>query len=211
VNQKAVVVYPSSINVIGKALTDCVDENHPEFPLDCYSAHKGLAEKYYRLYHAYYGIRTVVLRLANLFGPYGKGHSEYGFINYFIHCAQEGRPLTVYGKGEQIRNVVFVEDAVDLLWQSAFCQALYGGVYFAPGPFYYSVCHIAEKVAQIFKKSKVQFVDWPTERLHMEIGNMTLSNEKLRARTGWVPRWDLEAGLMKTKSLAGQRLEEVKR
>ena len=87
-NKDAVVVYTSSSTVIGKALYELVDEDHWERPLEIYSANKGVAEKYYRIYHSFHDLKTVVLRFANLFGPYGKAHPEFGFINYFIHLSK---------------------------------------------------------------------------------------------------------------------------
>ena len=70
-NTQAVVVYVSSSTVIGKAVGDLVDESHGEAPLDIYSANKGVAEKYYRIYNRVHDLKTVTLRFANLFGPYG--------------------------------------------------------------------------------------------------------------------------------------------
>jgi len=86
-NKDAVVVYSSSSTVIGKALNGIADEDHPERPLEIYSANKGVAEKYYRIYHSHYDLKTVVLRFANLYGPFGKGYSEFGFVNYFMNLA----------------------------------------------------------------------------------------------------------------------------
>src|SRR5210317_585262 len=65
-NKDAVVVYSSTSTVIGKALNEIADEDHPERPLEIYSANKGVAEKYYRIYHSHYDLKTVVLRFANL-------------------------------------------------------------------------------------------------------------------------------------------------
>lgn len=59
-NKQAVVVYTSSSTVIGKAVGDIVDETHGEKPLDIYSANKGVAEKYYRIYNRVHDLKTVV-------------------------------------------------------------------------------------------------------------------------------------------------------
>ena len=53
----------------------------------------------------------MVLRFANLFGPFGKGYAEFGFINYFIHLARTGQEIRIFGDGEQTRNVLYVDDA----------------------------------------------------------------------------------------------------
>ena len=98
-NRQAVVVYASSSTVIGRAVGVVVDESHGEKPWDIYSANKGVAEKYYRIYHKVHDLKTVVLRFANLYGPYGKPFPEFGFVNYFIHVARAGGAIQVFGEG----------------------------------------------------------------------------------------------------------------
>ena len=129
-NNSARVIYISSSTVIGKARTNIVDEEHPEHPLEIYSANKGVAEKYYRIYHSLHDLQTVVLRFANLYGPYGKGYPEFGFINYFIHLNRTDQEIRIFGSGSQTRNVLYVEDAADLLWMAAQEPRLIGGSYF---------------------------------------------------------------------------------
>lgn len=98
-NPGAAVVYPSSSTVIGKALLETVDEDHWERPLEIYSADKSAAEKYYQIYHTVHGLRTAVIRFANLYGPHGKNSPDFGFMNYFIAQAAEGKRLRVFGDG----------------------------------------------------------------------------------------------------------------
>jgi len=118
-NKSARVIYTSSSTVIGKAVGDIVTESHSEYPLDIYSANKCVVEKYYYIYHKVHGLKTLSLRFANLYGPYGKGHPEFGFINYFIWLAANNREITIFGDGSQTRNVMYVEDAADLVPQGA--------------------------------------------------------------------------------------------
>src|SRR6185436_6662376 len=123
-NRNAVVVYTSSSTVIGKATEAVVDETHGEKPLDIYSANKGVAEKYYRIYNRVHDLKTVVLRFANLYGPYGKGSPDFGFVNYFIDLALRDEEIRIFGSGEQTRNVLYAEDAADALYVAAISPEL---------------------------------------------------------------------------------------
>jgi UDP-glucose 4-epimerase len=200
-NSSARVVYTSSSTVIGKAQTKVVDEDHPEHPLEIYSANKGVAEKYYRIYHTLHDLQTVVLRFANLYGPYGKGFQEFGFINYFIHLAQTRQEIRIFGSGSQTRNILYVEDAVDLLWKAAQEPRLVGESWFATSEEHLSVQKIAETIVRIFQSDKVTYIDWPEERKRIEVEQVVFSSERLRSVIDWKPIYDLESGLARIKSI----------
>lgn len=200
-NSSARIIYTSSSTVIGKAQVRIVDEEHPEHPLEIYSANKGVAEKYYRIYHTLHDLQTVVLRFANLFGPYGKGYKEFGFINYFIHLARTNQEIRIYGSGRQTRNVLYVEDAVDLLWKAGLEKHLIGGSYFATSKEHLSVSEIAETIIRVFQSGRVTHIDWPEERKRIEVENVVFSPERLHSIIDWEPGHDLESGLNKTKDI----------
>lgn len=200
-NKDAVVVYSSSSTVIGKALNEITDEDHPERPLEIYSANKGVAEKYFRIYHTHYDLKTIVLRFANLFGPFGKGFPEFGFINYFIHLAWANEQIRIYGKGDQTRNIMYVDDATDILWHAAHEPRLIGDTYLATSTQHLTVSEIAETIVKVFQRGKVVHVEWPEERRRIEIGDVNLSSARLRAITNWEPRNDFISGLQKTKAV----------
>lgn len=200
-NRDATVVYTSSSTVIGKAQQPVVDEDHSERPLEIYSANKGVAEKYYRIYHTIHDLKTVVLRFANLFGPYGKGYPEFGFINYFIHLARTGQPIKIFGSGEQLRNVLYAEDAANILWIAAAQPKLVGQVCFATSNQHLALIEIARSVVEIFESGSVENVEWPDERRRIEIDDVRFSSAKLRQLTGWEPRDDFISGLRKTRAI----------
>lgn len=200
-NKDAVVVYSSSSTVIGKALYETADEDHAERPLEIYSANKGVAEKYYRIYHTHYDLKTVVLRFANLFGPYGKGYPEFGFVNYFIHQAWTNQHINIFGEGQQSRNVMYVDDAADILWRAVHEPRLVGDTYLATGTQHLTVREIADTIVNVFQRGQVTCVEWPDERRRIEIGDVNLSSARLRAITNWEPRYDLKSGLQKTKAV----------
>ena len=204
-NSTARVVYTSSSTVIGKALTEVVDEDHWERPLEIYSANKGVAEKYYRIYHTIHDLKTVVLRFANLYGPYGKGYQEFGFINYFIHQAWNDQEIKIFGTGDQSRNVMYVDDATDILWRAAFEPRLVGESWFATSNHHLTVREIAEKIVKVFQRGRVTHIEWPEERKRIEIDHVVFSSERLRAIVDWTLDTDLEAGLSLIKSVLEQQ------
>lgn len=198
-NKQAVVVYTSSSTVIGKAVGDMVDEAHGEKPLDIYSANKGVAEKYYRIYNRVYDLKTVVLRFANLYGPYGKGYPEFGFVNYFIELAWTDQEIKVFGSGGQTRNVMYVEDATEILYQAARDTRLIGETYFAAHEEHLSVLEIAQTIIAVLGRGMLTHVEWPDERRRIEIEKVTISSARLHAITGWRPQSSFKEGLWKTK------------
>ncbi len=204
-NPKAVVVYTSSSTVIGRAVGDVIDENHGERPLDIYSANKGAAEKYYRIYHRVHDLKTVMLRFANLYGPYGKGFAEFGFINYFINLAHTGQEITIYGSGAQRRNVLHAEDAAEAMYQAAQNPKLYGEAYFATHEEHVSVIDIAKQIVAAFGRGKLTHVEWPEERKRIEVDDQRISSELFRGLTGWKPKYSFVEGLQRTRAIMEQK------
>jgi UDP-glucose 4-epimerase len=208
-NRKAVVVYASSSTVIGRAVGDLVDEDHVERPLDIYSANKGVAEKYYRIYNRVHDLKTIVLRFANLYGPYGKGSPEFGFINYFIDRALHDEEIRIFGSGEQTRNVLYAEDAAEALYLAAQSPQLIGEVYFATHDEHLSVAQIAEEITRQFGSGHITYVDWPDERKRIEIEQVRFSGERFRDLVDWRPVYDFKQGLGRTRAIIAREIDEM--
>jgi UDP-glucose 4-epimerase len=203
-NPSAVVVYTSSSTVIGKAVGDLIDESHGEKPLDIYSANKGAAEKYYRIYNRVHDLKTVVLRFANLYGPHGKGYPEFGFVNYFLHLAWTNREIQVYAPGNQRRNVMFVDDATEILYRAALEPRLCGEIYFAAHHEHLSVRNIAENIVQVFGRGSLKLVPWPDERKRIEVDDVKISSALLAGITGFRPQFSFTEGLRRTLEVLEQ-------
>jgi len=201
-NSSARIIYTSSSTVIGKAQTALVNENHGERPMEIYSANKGVAEKYYRIYHTIHDLNTVVLRFANLYGPYGKGYPEFGFINYFIHQAMTGQEIKIYGSGAQSRNVLYVDDATEILWRAAMEPRLVGESWFATGDQHLTVQEIAETIVRIVANGHVAHIDWPEDRKRIEIDHVKFSSERLRSIVDWTPQVGFDEGVLRTIALS---------
>ena len=208
-NRKAVVVYASSSTVIGRAVGDLVDEDHVERPLDIYSANKGVAEKYYRIYNRVHDLKTIVLRFANLYGPYGKGSPEFGFVNYFIDLALRDEEIRIFGSGEQTRNVLYAEDAADALYLAAISPELIGEVYFATHNEHLSVAQIAEEITRQFGRGKITYVPWPDERRRIEIDHVTFSSARLLDLINWRPAYSFKQGLDRTRAVISGEINDL--
>ena len=207
-NKKAVVIYASSSTVIGRAVGDLV-EDHVERPLDIYSANKGVAEKYYRIYNRVHDLKTIVLRFANLYGPYGKGSPEFGFINYFIDLAKSDQEIRIFGSGDQTRNVLYAEDAANLLYLAASSPQLIGETYFATHDEHLSVAEIAKQIVKEFGRGRINHIEWPEERKRIEIDQVRFSSERLKGLVDWSPAYDFQGGLERTKAIIAGASDDV--
>jgi len=176
------------------------NETHPEFPTDIYSANKSVSEKYVLIYGNAYGMPVTVLRFSNVYGPRASIHSsDFTFNNYFVGLALQGKDITIFGKGSQKRNIVYVDDCVSALILASQSEKVNGEILFAVGDVHYSVAEIANQIVKHIGKGMVKFVNWPDERKAIEIGDAIISNAKIKDMLDWKPEGDFSDGLIKTR------------
>jgi CDP-paratose 2-epimerase len=85
-------------------------------PLDFHSPYgcsKGAADQYVRDYARSYGLETVVFRMSCIYGPHQFGTEDQGWVAHFLIRALNREPITVYGDGRQVRDILFVDDLVN--------------------------------------------------------------------------------------------------
>ena len=210
-NDAARIIFLGSSTQIGKMVFPIIDENHPECPLDIYSANKMVAEKYHLIYNKVYGLKITSIRCANIYGPRAAIHSnDYGFINYFIGLALKNKNITIYGNGEQKRMVLYIKDLTDAIIRASMKNKSIGEVIFAVGEDSYNINEIANAVVRIIG-GKISHIDWPEERKKIEIGDVKISNKKIKKLLGLRPKYNLENGLLETKEYYLTRLSKYLR
>lgn len=127
---EAVFLFASTNKVYGKlehreavqekrrySYRDCPNGIREDEPLDFHSPYgcsKGAAEQYVRDHHRIYGMRTVVFRQSCIYGTRQFGIEDQGWISWFTIAAMLKKPITVYGDGMQVRDVLWVGDLIDL-------------------------------------------------------------------------------------------------
>ncbi|GAC1650669.1 MAG: GDP-mannose 4,6-dehydratase [Herpetosiphon sp.] len=77
-----------------------------------YGCSKGAADQYVRDYHRIYGLKTVVFRQSCIYGPRQFGVEDQGWVAHFVIASVLGRPMSIYGNGKQVRDVLFIDDLV---------------------------------------------------------------------------------------------------
>jgi UDP-glucose 4-epimerase len=107
------VVFASTGGAIyGEVEAGAADEHHRCRPRSPYAVAKLAVEHYLAGYRSAFGLETVVLRYANVYGPRQDPHGEAGVIAIFIQRILAGLGPTIYGNGEQVRDFVYVADVV---------------------------------------------------------------------------------------------------
>jgi UDP-glucose 4-epimerase len=208
-NRDAKLIHLGTSTQLGKMQYQPADERHPEFPTDIYSANKSVSEKYVLIYASAYQLRASVVRLSNVFGPRACIDSpEFTFNNYFIGLALQGKGITVFGEGNQKRNVIYVEDAVSALILASQTENINRDTLFAVGDEHYSIAEVAEKTVEYIGSGRVEFIEWPRNRKSVDFGDAIISNKKIKELLTWAPEYDLKEGLIKTREYFSDCLEK---
>ncbi|MEK6709063.1 MAG: NAD-dependent epimerase/dehydratase family protein [Nitrospinota bacterium] len=169
-----------------------VSEEHPTEYRSPYGASKHVAEHYVSLYAKLFGLRTVSLRFANIYGPRQRGDLEAGVVSIFAQRLAEGSPIVLYGNGEATRDYVFVTDAVEALRLAARKGA--------PGEAYNVGTGIATRVEELLGLLARAMGVEPArvDRAPLrpgEIFRIALDSSRLNQATGWKPRYTLGEGV----------------
>jgi len=93
-----------------------VDENRGLDFHSPYGCSKGAADQYIRDYSRIYGLKTVVFRQSCIYGHHQFGIEDQGWVAWFIIATLLEKPLTIYGDGKQVRDVLFVDDLNEAYW-----------------------------------------------------------------------------------------------
>lgn len=198
-NPKALVIFPSSRLVYGKPEKNPVDENHPLHPESIYAIHKMTTEQYYLLYHKLYGIRCIVFRIANPFGPYQRfGSNHYGILNWFIHKAINKEEIEIYGDGSQMRDFIYINDMVRLFRIGMESVSLFGKIFNVGSGLGTSIKQTVEVIARYIPDTKISFKPWPEIEKQIETGDYISDISRLKQEIGWEPLLSLEEGIIDT-------------
>lgn len=107
-------VHVSTGSVYGKAEYYPTDEIHPLNPTSYYGVSKLAGEKYVRAFKDLYGMNVSMLRYYHVYGPRQESSDVGGVVSIFARRALEGKDLTIFGDGSQVRSFTYVKDVVNI-------------------------------------------------------------------------------------------------
>jgi nucleoside-diphosphate-sugar epimerase len=198
-NRRIKIVFAGTRQIYGKPRYLPVDEQHPLDPVDVNGINKLAGELYHQLYHRVYGIRTVMLRLTNTYGPRMRVlDARQTFLGIWIRQLLEGRPIGVYGDGRQVRDFNYVDDVVEAMLLAACSSEADGEVFNLGDAHPRSLQETAALLVRNHRGGTYQLVPFPPDRKAIDIGDYYGDFQKIGTRLGWKPTVSLHDGLERT-------------
>ncbi|HVE66409.1 MAG TPA: NAD-dependent epimerase/dehydratase family protein [Thermoanaerobaculia bacterium] len=208
-NPAAVVVRSGTRGQYGPTVRLPVSEETAADPRGIYEISQLSAEMICRTYTRIHGVRTVPLRLTNVYGPRGQmKHSHFGVVNWFVRLALEGRPIPVFGTGQILRDFLYVDDCVDALLAVAVEPAAVGEILNVGNDRASTFLEVAETLRDIVPGTEIVFTEFTPERKAQEPGDFVSDIGKIRRLTKWEPRVGLREGLERTVAFYRERKHE---
>lgn len=169
-------------------------------PHSPYSASKASSDHFVRAYHDTYGMPTIVTNCSNNYGPY---QFPEKLIPLFINNIRHGNPLPVYGKGENVRDWLFVEDharAIDVIFHKGKVAETYNIGGFNEWKNIDLIKVIIKTVDHLLGNPEghsLSLITFVTDRLGHDM-RYAIDSRKLQSELGWEPSLQFEEGIEKT-------------
>ena len=209
----AVLIYASTNKVYGemedlniiqnngrymyKDLSKGVDETRNLDFHSPYGCSKGAADQYCRDYHRIYGLKTIVLRQSCIYGYRQFGIEDQGWVAWFCIATALGQPITIYGDGKQIRDVLFIDDLIKAFELAYKKRNKTAGQIFNIGGGPKNTMSLHELIDSLEKqkgeKIPVSYDDWRPGDQKVFIGNINKAKKEL----GWEPTVNPSDGVKK--------------
>jgi len=194
--------------------TDLFTETTPYAPSSPYSASKASSDHLVRAWYRTYGLPVVITNCSNNYGPY---HFPEKLIPLVILNALDGKPLPIYGKGDQIRDWLYVEDHARALYKVV-TEGFIGETYNIGGHNEKQNIEVVKTICQILDELKPQSNGQPYESLITFVKDRpghdlryAIDATKIKDSLGWTPRETFDSGIRKTVEWYLNNLEWCRR
>lgn len=193
------VVYAGTRQVYGIPKYLPVDEAHPLQPVDFNGVHKLAATMYHLMLSRIGHLDGIVVRLTNVYGPrMAMDVVCQGFLSTYIRRMMLGEPLDVFGDGQQLRDPIYVDDAVQAFLEAAATPRTMSRSYNVGGPEALSLKQIADIVALTGALPQPRLVPFPPDRKPIDIGSYRTDHRRIERELGWKPQVRFADGMRRT-------------
>jgi len=176
-----------------------VDENHATNPISQYAIDKLYTTNYALHYWSIYHTPVTILRLSNIYGPHPPLYFQnYNVINYFLDLAHKGKNLTIYDKGKQIRDYLYIDDLIQVMLLVGLNNNTNGKIFNIGFGKPMSFLSVVEQIAKIYNV-KIIYNSWPKTYKQYETGDYISNISKITSHTHWHPLVGIEEGLYRCK------------
>ena len=191
---RKVVFASSGGTVYGPPRSVPIEEGHPNDPITSYGIVKLAIEKYLHLFHHLHDLDFAALRISNPYGPYQDPTGQQGAVGVFLQNALAGRPITIWGDGEVVRDYLYVADLADALVRASTTGR---GVFNVGSGHGVSLNELLESISAVAgERPQVRYQAART----LDVPANVLDIRRAREELGWSPRVGLDEGLQKTTS-----------
>jgi UDP-glucose 4-epimerase len=176
-----------------------VNEEAPTNPRGIYEISNLAAEKIMKIYNDVHGVRAVLLRLTNIYGPRSQmRHSRFGVVNWFVRQALDNETIKVFGDGQILRDFLYIDDCVDATLQSALCREAEGEILNVGMDKAVCFLDLVKLIIDVTGSGRWEFSEFSPERKAQEPGDFYSDITKIKRIVGWEPKVSLRDGLSRT-------------
>lgn len=195
-NPDACLVYTGTRGEYGSVANLPASEETPINPRGLYELSSLTAQKVFKIYNDNHGIRSVTLRITNVYGERAQmRHNRFGVANWFIRQAIDGETIKVFGDGKILRDFVYVGDCVEAILASAATDEAYGEVLNVGDDHPSSFLELAQTVVEEAGSGAWELAPFSAERAAQEPGDFYSDISKIRRMVGWSPEVSLRDGV----------------
>ena len=190
--RKKIIFFSSGGTVYGNPVSSPTDENQYLAPISSYGIIKVTIEYYLKLYERLYGIKALIIRPSNPYGP-RQGHQfTQGIISTFLRELQLDEELTVFGDGKSTKDYIYISDLVDACYKLSLSYD--SGEYNIGSGVGVSINEIIKVISDVTNKHpKIKY----TESKKYDVRNFVLDTSKLKKAIKWLPAISLRDGIQK--------------
>jgi len=198
-NKSAKFIYVGTRGQYGNAITLPVAEDAPTNPKGVYELTNLAGEKLVKIYNDIHKIRSVMLRLTNIYGPRAQMKTDhFGVVNWFVRQAMEGAKIRVFGDGSLKRDFVYIDDSVDAILRCALTEQCFGEIINVGDDHPATFLELVKLLVSLVPGASWEFAPFTPERAAQEPGHFVSDITKIKRLTGWEPTTTLREGLLKT-------------